>query len=132
MTRHRISGSQSIIYLASTFAAALAMCNDPDAIAPSKNISIDISISRPESRSSGTACSIHFLGNELQTRPVGCCVICQGLNRTLPDKTPCYALRAEDAERIESSAHRRCPLGLCENGVCLPTGKYELCASKLI
>ncbi|XP_037566213.2 evasin P991-like [Dermacentor silvarum] len=107
------------------------MCNDPKSIAPSKNISVDVSISRPESRSAGATCTIYFLSSALKTRPVGCCLTCTGLNRTLPDNTPCYALRTEDAKAIKPFAQRSCPLGQCQKGVCSPTGEYELCGSAL-
>ncbi|KAL1485147.1 hypothetical protein MTO96_032151 [Rhipicephalus appendiculatus] len=62
-------------------------------------------------------------------KPVGCCLFCREMNRTLQDKTPCYAIPPHEALQMKLRAPRSCPLGLCENGECAPTGKYELCES---
>uniref|UniRef100_A0A224Y3D0 Evasin n=1 Tax=Rhipicephalus zambeziensis TaxID=60191 RepID=A0A224Y3D0_9ACAR len=118
MRPNRLLVSHCLLYLVPTFAAALSMCNNQ---APAE------SVSRPDSPVSGTVCSIPVLrGNSLR-RPVGCCHFCRDMNETLPDKTPCYAIPPLEALRMKPHARRTCPLGLCENGVCKPTGKYEIC-----
>ncbi|KAL1482029.1 hypothetical protein MTO96_034056 [Rhipicephalus appendiculatus] len=130
--RMRLNGllvSQCLIYLVPTFAAALSMCNNPAPAESGKKISVQVSISRPESRSASTICRIPFLHGKFTMKPVGCCLFCREMNRTLQDKTPCYAIPPHEALEMKLRAPRSCPLGLCENGVCTPTGKYELCES---
>ncbi|KAL3201817.1 hypothetical protein MRX96_042781 [Rhipicephalus microplus] len=106
MLPKRLLVSQCFIYLIPTLVAAVSLCNNPEPAASGKNISVKISISRPESRSRETVCTIPFLhGQHTMVIP------------------------PQEALQMKLGAPRRCLLGLCENGACKPTGKYELCES---
>ncbi|KAL3201816.1 hypothetical protein MRX96_042781 [Rhipicephalus microplus] len=129
MLPKRLLVSQCFIYLIPTLVAAVSLCNNPEPAASGKNISVKISISRPESRSRETVCTIPFLHGQHTMKPVGCCLLCAETNRTLQDNTPCYVIPPQEALQMKLGAPRRCLLGLCENGACKPTGKYELCES---
>ncbi|XP_077507717.1 evasin P1180-like isoform X2 [Amblyomma americanum] len=112
---------KTILYLVLTCTSIKAQTNVP---------AFDINIAIPGPVKTTGSCAFHYLSNGNEMKPAGCRIECPGRVDTIADGATCYALPSDFILETRPSTQRMCPVGVCDTGVCKPTGKYELCANE--